>query len=116
MEKYVFHEMVDLQYSGIITILDYEIRVKEYLSDIKFPPKVDGKKIVVDMALVSGINKYRFVEFDMDDTGFLMLNSNKYIDASEELEKEADGYLRECRDAVINSMLTGSQIIKILEE
>ena len=48
MEKYSFHSISDPEYIGIITILDYEIRLSAYLSEIEFSPSLGGKKTIVE--------------------------------------------------------------------
>lgn len=114
MEKYLFHTMSDSEYIGIITVLDYEIRLSAYLSEIEFSPALGGKKVIVDLALKSGIDKYRFVEFDVDDNGKIILNSNCYVQLSEEIEEKANHYLRLKGDIVLNSFLTDRQKQAIL--
>lgn len=114
MEKYMINYIDDNDYLGIITILDYEVRVNYYLSQIAISPNYHGKKIVVDLALKSGINKYRFVVFDVDDLGHIVLGSNKYLQASDLLETEANHFLREKGTIVKNSFLTQKQKDAIL--
>ncbi len=114
MEKYSFHSMSDPEYIGIITILDYEIRLSAYLSEIEFSPSLGGKKTIVDLALKSGIDKYRFVEFDVDNNGKIVLNSNCYVQVSKEIEEKANYYLRQKRNFVLNSFLTDRQKQEIL--
>lgn len=114
MEKYSFHFMPDSKYIGIITILDYEIRLSAYLSEMEFPPSLSEKKVIVDLALKSGIDKYRFVEFDVDDNGKIALNSNCYVQVSKEIEEKANYYLRQKGNIVLNSFLTDRQKQAIL--
>lgn len=114
MEKYSFHSIMNQEYFGIVTILDYEIRLNSYLSELVFPMDFKGKKALVDLALKSGINEYRFVEFDLDDNGKIILNSNSYIKVSEEVEKVANYLLQQRRDIVVNSFLPESQKKEIL--
>ena len=106
MEKYLFQAISDSEYIGIITILDYEIRLSSYLSEIKFSPSLSGRKIIVDLALKSGMDKYRFVEFDVDNNGRIVLNSNCYLQVSKEIEEKANFYLKQKGDIVLNSFLT----------
>ena len=110
MEKYSFHSISDPEYIGIITILDYEIRLSAYLSEIEFSPSLGGKKTIVDLAL----DKYRFVEFDVDNNGKIVLNSNCYIQVSKEIEEKANYYLKQKGDIVLNSFLTDRQKQAIL--
>lgn len=114
MEKYLFHSMPDSKYIGIITVLDYEIRLSMYLAEIEFPPSLTGRKAIVDLALKSGVDKYRFVEFDVDSKGKNVLDSNCYIQVSKEIEEAANLYLRQKKDIVSNSFLTDRQKRAIL--
>ncbi len=114
MEKYSIHSVSDPEYIGIITILDYEIRLSAYLSEIEFSPALGGKKVIVDLALKSGIDKYRFVEFDVDNNGKIALNSNCYVQLPKEIEEKANYYLRQRGDIVLNSFLTDRQKQAIL--
>lgn len=114
MEKYSFHAISDPEYIGIITILDYEIRLSAYLSEMKFSPSLAGEKIIVDLALKSGMDKYRFVEFDVDNNGRIVLNSNCYVQVSKEIEEKANFYLKQKGDIVLNSFLTDRQKQAIL--
>lgn len=114
MEKYLFHSMANSEYIGIITILDYEIRLSAYLSEMIFPPTFKGKKMIVDLALKTGNDKYRFVVFDLDDDGKVVLGSNCYVNLSQDIEEEANNYLKQRRDIVMNSFLTENQKQAIL--
>ena len=114
MEKYLFHSITNPKYLGIVTILDYEIQLGTYLSQLVLPSQFKGKKALVDLALKSGINEYRFVEFDVDDEGKIILSSNNYIKVSDNIESTANSFLQQKRDIVRNSFLTESQKEKIL--
>ena len=114
MEKYSFHAISDPEYIGIITILDYEIRLSVYLSEIEFSPSLGGKKAIVDLALKSGMDRYRFIEFDVDDKGKIVLDSNCYVQVSKEMEEKANSYLKQKGDIVLNSFLTDRQKQAIL--
>lgn len=109
MEKYLFHSIIDSEYVGIVTILDYEIRLNTYLSELVLPPCIKGKKALVDLALKSGVDEYRFVSFNVDDKGKLILNTNAYARVSKEVEKAANSFLRQRSDIVNNSILTDRQ-------
>ena len=54
------------------------------------------------------------MEFDVDDNGKIILNSNSYIKVSEDIEKAANCFLQQRRDIVINSFLTDTQKKEIL--
>lgn len=114
MEKCLFHSIIHSEYLGIVTILDYEIRLSSYLSELVFPSCFKGKKALVDLALKSGVDEYRFVSFDVDDYGKIILKSNSYTKVSKDVEKVANCFLQQRRDIVENSFLTDTQKKKIL--
>ena len=114
LEKYLFHSIINSEYVGIVTILDYEIRLNTYLSELVLPPCIKGKKALVDLALKSGLDEYRFVSFDIDDEGKLILNTNAYARVSKEVEKAANCFLQQRSDIVNNSILTDRQKREIL--
>lgn len=114
MEKYLFHSIMNPDYLGIVTILDYEIRLNTYLSELVFPSHFKGKKALVDLALKSGLDEYRFVAFDVDEKGKIILGSNSYAKVSQDLEDAANCFLQQRRDIVKNSFLTDTQKERIL--
>ena len=109
MEKYLFHSLMNSEYAGIVTILDYEIRLSSYLSQFVFPNPSKGKKALVDLALKSGIDKYRFVSFDIDENGKIVGGSNHYVDIPKDMATCANEYLKEQKDIVLKSFLTNEQ-------
>ena len=73
-----------------------------------------GKKALVDMALKTGIDEYRFVCFDVDDNGKIDFDSNNYITVSEDMENIANMFLKQRKDIVLSSFLTDSQKKRII--
>ena len=114
MEKYLFHSIINNEYVGIVTILDYEMRLSVYLSELVFPSEAFGKKAIVDLALNAGIDEYRFVAFEVSSCGKIVLDSNNYVEVSEEIENEANYFLKQKKDIVLNSFLNDRQKEMIL--
>ena len=108
MEKYLFHSISNSEYLGIVTVLDYEMRLNSYLSELVLP-SFKGKKALVDLALKSGLDEYRFVAFDVDDQGKIIFSTNSYIKVSKDIEKVANSFLQQRSDIVNNSFLTDIQ-------
>lgn len=79
------------------------------MSKLVFSSKLKGKKALVDLALKCGVDEYRFVEFNVDDDGKIILNSNNYTEVSKDVEKIANVFLQQNREIVDNSFLTESQ-------
>ena len=114
MEKYLIHSLINSEYAEIVTILDYEMRLSSYLSELVFPSPAKGKKAIVDLALKSGLDQYRFVAFDIDGDGRVIIGSNHFVNISEEIEKIANRYLKERSEIVKNSFLTNEQKMNLL--
>lgn len=110
MEKYMYHAMNDVLYSGMVTILDYDARLNTCLSELSFPPaEYFGKKIIVDMALKTGMNQYRFLEATMNDKGKIQTENINNVQVTPALEIQANTFLLERMDIVRNSMLPRSK-------
>lgn len=115
MEKFMFHQMNDTTYIGMITVLDYEISLKKCLAHISFSPEIGGKrKIIVDLALKCGMNQYRFVEFNINDDGKIIWNSNQYIMPNSNIVNLANIFLKEKNEVVTNSMLPKTKKNEVL--
>lgn len=108
IEKYLFNSISCSEYIGIVTILDYEIRLKSCLSELVLS-SFTGKRILVDLALKSGLNKYRFMAFDVDNHGKIILSTNSYVNVSNDIEKVANSFLQQKSDIINNSLLTNTQ-------
>lgn len=96
MEKAIYNEIVDKNYIGIVTVLDYETSVRKCLSDILID--VQNKKeskVIVDLALRVGINKYRFVVYDIADGGKILWDSGEYIIPCDSIVKLANSFIRQ---------------------
>lgn len=110
MEKLCINILDDSKYFALITILDYEILLSNYLKNITFDSSSSCfKSVIVDLALKSGINQHRFVEFEIDKNGNIDLKSHKYVVLNNFYVKLANLFLKEEREIVMNSILTDSQ-------
>lgn len=93
-------------YCFLVTVLNYEIFLEKLLSELSFSGFVDdSRKIIVDLALLTGINKYRFAEYALDRYGKLILQSYRYVQLDKNIEDVANKYLSCETDIVKNSML-----------
>lgn len=115
MEKLYVNKLKDSKYIALITVLDYEILLSKYLKLLSFevsPNKLEH--VLVDLALKTGIDKYRFVEFDVNELGKIELDSYKYVSLNTFYETLANNFLKEKKEIVLNSILTDSQINQLL--
>ena len=85
------------------------------MAEISFPPeRYSERKIIVDLALKCGINEYRFVAFDISDSGKIIWNSDEYIIPKNDITNLANTYLKEKSEIVVNSMLSKTMKNEVL--
>mgnify|MGYP002547878094 FL=1 len=115
MQKICVNMLNDSRYIALITVLDYEILVSKYLKQLSFEASPNKPEhVLVDFALKTGIDKYRFVEFDINESGKIDLNSYKYVSLNPFYETLANNFLKDKKEIVLNSILTDSQINQLL--
>lgn len=115
MEKVIYNQIVDKNYIGIVTVLDYETSVRKCLSNIivSTQNRIE-RKVIVDLALKVGMNKYRFAVYDITDDGKILWNSSKYITPCEDIVRLANSFIRQRRDIISNSMLSNATQYELL--
>lgn len=64
--------------------------------------------------VIQGADKYRFVEFDINESGKIELDTYKYVSVNTIYETLANIYLKDKKEIVLNSILTDSQINQLL--
>lgn len=102
-------------YDYLITILDYEIPLSKSLMCITLSQYKFGK-CIVDTMLKAGDYKYRFIELDILNNGFLYIDNAKYVKVNEELKEKANSVLLNYPNCMKNSVLTEKEINIFLEE
>lgn len=106
MEKIIYNQIADKNYIGIITVLDYETSVRKCLSNILICTRDRReRRVIVDLALKVGMNEYRFVVYDIADTGSIIWNTSKYLVPSEGIIELANSFIRQRGYILPNSML-----------
>ena len=113
MKTYLVNNLRGCEYDAIITLLDYEMQISACLKSIKMPPGKMGK-LLIDTALCSGMNEYRFIEVFLNDDGTIDLNKYNYVNVDDGTLKKANGIIKEQPIFLKNSVLTKSQIEKLL--
>lgn len=113
MENYILTKLnADSNYCLIITLLDYEIRISEYLRSIQLP-YCHSKQILIDSALCSGVNNYRFIRTNANENGEMNSQEIKYVNVDLETLAFANNVLLENQNYIDSSILTKSQIDKL---
>ena len=116
MQKLCVNMLNDSRYIALITVLDYEILVSKYLKQLSFEASPNKPEhVLVDLALKTGIDKYRFVEFDINESGKIELDSYKYVSLNTFYEILANNFLKDRKEIVLNSNLTDSQKNQLLK-
>lgn len=64
------------------------------------------RKVIVDLALKAGANKYRFVEYDVTDDGKILWNSAKYVIPCKDIVRLANSFIRQKNEILTNPMLS----------
>lgn len=122
MKQYEFNAIQNEEYSGIITILDYEISFSKTLKSTKLLKEIEDKlqlsvckdaKLIFDLALLSGVNEYRFVEVRWIKDHFL-IKSKKYITPNDKVTKAANQILGKYPEVLKNSILPDKAIKRII--
>lgn len=108
MNKYLINDLEISDYEKIITLLDYKEKISNYLEKIKMSPSVKGK-VLVDTALISGLNNFRFIELQVNEDGTLNLNNYFYPEVHKKIIRKANSILNKEPVWVKNSILTKTQ-------
>ena len=115
MKQYEFNTIQNEGYSGIVTILDYEISFSKTLKEIEGKLQSSACKdtrLIFDLALLSGVNEYRFVEIRWIGDHFL-IKSKKYATPNDKVAKAANQILAKYPEVLKNSMLSDKTIKRI---
>lgn len=122
MKQYEFNTIQNEEHSGIITILDYEISFLKTLKNQKLLKEIEDKlqlsackdtKLIFDLALLSGVNEYRFVEVRWIKDHFL-IKSKKNITPNDKVTKAANQILGKYPEVLKNSILPDKAIKRII--
>lgn len=116
MKSVVYNEIMDNRYIGIITVLDYEISLKKYLSGFVVNTRnKKGCKVIIDLGLKVGLNEYRFVACDITENGKILWSQGEYATPSDNIIKLANSFLLERIDILSNSILSHTSKLKLLK-
>lgn len=109
MSTYNIEELQNSKYSHIVTLLNYEISISNYLKEIKDKFNYNNdSQVLIDTALISGMNEYRFIELT-DNINYL-----NYIQPDNETIQNANKILSKFKNNLKNSILSSNQSSSIL--
>lgn len=105
--NFVYNQIEDENYLGILTILNYEISIEKILQGIRFSAdNKNRRKIIVDTALKTGMNKYRFIVYDVNNNGKVLFGDSEYLTPCESIVNSANSFLKEHPRIIEYSMLS----------
>jgi len=113
MSKYLLNNLDVNDFKLIITLIGYETQITDTIRTIKIPA-YKNNRILIDTALNSGMNKYRFISTEFNTSGEIELKDYKYVNVSSEISKIANDILRNQTNYVRNSLLTTTQQNKLI--
>ena len=93
----------------IVPLLYYQKPISDQLEDIYEP---FNDRIIVDCALVSGLNEYRFLLATLNDGH---VTDTTYLEPSDELIKRANSELAKYPKYIKHSVLSNAQVNAILK-
>lgn len=102
------NEILDKE-TTIVPLLYYQKSISNQLEDIYEP---FNDRIIIDCALVSGLNEYRFLLATIKDGH---VTDTTYLEPSEELIKRANQELAKYPKYVKHSVLSNAQVDSILK-
>ena len=101
-------------FNSIITLLDYQTQISRSLKSIRMSPNETGK-LLIDTILCSGMNEYRFIETTLNEDGTINLNQCKYVNVDNDVLEKANEIIKYQSVFLRNSVLSESQIKKIVQ-
>lgn len=116
MESFVYNSIPDSEYSGLITLLDYEVSLEHLLSGLRVDDATKPRKILVDLAVAVGLGSFRFVEHALGPDGTVAsMENGVFVKPEGSIESFADSVLRQHKSALSRSVLTGAARSRILD-
>jgi hypothetical protein len=112
MTSYITTTTRSPHFKKIVTLLNYEDKISDVLRSINLP-SLSGSTILVDTALVAGINQYRFIAAKVHSDGHINLNQYSYVDVDIDLLNLANNIIKSHPNKLNSSILTTSQINQI---
>ena len=113
MKQYLVSSLDSSKFNLLITLLDYNTQISSSLKKVKVSGRIN-ERLLIDAALCSGVNEYRFMEIPLKENGRLMIDEYKYVSVDDATEEEANKILKGQIKYLKNSILPDFQIDEIL--
>lgn len=105
MRKYTTTILNDLNYICLLTALDCEMNFNEILNKLCFGTAETDRKLLIDLALINGMNENRFMEVDVDSNGKAKIAEARQINPSTDLLAMANCALKHESKVVTSAAL-----------
>ncbi|ACF07429.1 Uncharacterised protein [Metamycoplasma arthritidis] len=115
MKKYVVNKVEDNEHIYLITLLDYQTLITKSLKTLKLTLIGNNKKILIDAAIYSGMNEYRFIEATLTNEGTINFKNYKYVSIDERKLEFANKILKNNPLFLKTSILSNAKIREILQ-
>lgn len=100
---FVYTPLDDERYVAVVTMTDVTLMTEDILSCVQAWTRGETRNhVLVDAALLSGLSRERFVEFELSGSGCVMTGSGKYVIPSPDLADTANVVIREIRPDLLS--------------
>ena len=100
---FVYTPLDDERYVAVVTMTDVTLMTEDILSCVQAWTRGETRNhVLVDAALLSGLSRERFVEFELSESGCIMTGTGKYVIPSPDLADTANVVIREIRPDLLS--------------
>lgn len=100
---FVYTPLDDERYVAVVTMTDVTLMTEDILSGIQAWTRGEMRNhVLVDAALLSGLSRERFVEFELSESGCVMTGTGKYVIPSPDLADTANAVIRKIRPDLLS--------------
>lgn len=100
---FAYTPLDDERYVAVVTMTDVTLMTEDILSCVQAWTRGETRNhVLVDAALLSGLSRERFVEFELSESGCIMTGTGKYVIPSPDLADTANAVIRKIRPDLLS--------------
>lgn len=100
---FIYTPLDDERYVAVVTMTDVTLMTEDILSGVQAWTRGETRNhVLVDAALLSGLSRERFVEFELSESGCIMTWTGKYVIPSPDLADTANAVIRKIRPDLLS--------------
>ena len=100
---FIYTSLDDERYVAVVTMMDVTLMTEDILSCVQAWTRGETRNhVLVDAALLSGLSRERFVEFELSGSGCVMTRTGKYVIPSPDLADTANAVIRKIRPDLLS--------------